>query len=127
LPPILIRATEKDYHFPEVAIDATVLPNGDLLLEERRTFDYRNGPFTYAYFTVSDPLDRVRDFSITELVDGEVPVEPDPRSHDRRRRSAQWATRPTTGADMIFSEIHLCPINCPFCHALSAFIRPAGQ
>ena len=82
LPPILIRATEKDYHFPEVAIDATVLPNGDLLLEEHRTFDYRNGPFTYAYFTVSDPLDRVRDFSITELVDGrEVPVEPDYAFH----------------------------------------------
>jgi len=25
-----------------------VLPNGDLQLEETRTFDFRNGPFTYA-------------------------------------------------------------------------------
>ncbi len=82
LPPIVIRATEKDYHFPEVEIDATVLPNGDLLLEERRTFDFRNGPFTFAYFTVSDPLDHVRDFSIEEVVDGPgAPVEPDYASH----------------------------------------------
>jgi uncharacterized membrane protein YgcG len=82
LPPIVIRATEKDYHFPEVEIDATVLPNGDLLLEERRTFDFRNGPFTYAYFTVADAQDRVRGFSIAEVVDGrEVPVQPDYASH----------------------------------------------
>jgi hypothetical protein len=82
LPPIIIRATERDYHFPEVTIDAAVLPNGDLRLEERRTFDFRNGPFTYASFTVEDPQDRVRDFSIHELVDGrEVPVRPDSASH----------------------------------------------
>lgn len=82
LPPILIRATEKDYHFPEVAIDATVLPDGGLLLEERRTFDFRNGDFTYAYFNVADPDDHVRDFTIHELVDGrEVPVEPDHAFH----------------------------------------------
>jgi hypothetical protein len=48
LPPIISRAVEKDYDFPEVTIDATVLPNGDLQLEETRTFDFRNGPFTYA-------------------------------------------------------------------------------
>jgi uncharacterized membrane protein len=82
LPPILTHALEKEYHFPEVSIDATVRQNGDLVLEERRTFDFRNGPFTYAYFTVDDPYDRVRDFTITELVDGrEVPVEPDYATH----------------------------------------------
>lgn len=82
LPPILIHATEKDYHFPEVAIDATVLRNGDLVLQERRTFDFRNGDFTYAYYTVDDPRDHVRDFTIHELVDGrEVPVEPDWATH----------------------------------------------
>ena len=71
LPPIIIHATEKAYHFPEVAIDATVLPNGDLVLEEARTFDFRNGPFTYAYFNVEDPDDHVRDFTISErLADG---------------------------------------------------------
>jgi len=94
LPPIVIRATEKDYHFPEVRIDATVLPNGDLLLEEQRTFDFRNGPFTYAYYTVEDPLDHVRDFSITELVDGrEIPVEPDYASHSIvvEGFQAQWS------------------------------------
>jgi uncharacterized membrane protein YgcG len=83
LPPIISRAVEKDYDFPEVTIDATVLPNGDLQLEETRTFDFRNGPFTYAYFNVDDPNDRVRDFTISEkLEDGtEVPVEPDYASH----------------------------------------------
>ena len=62
LPPIITHAVEKDYDFPEVTIDATVLPNGDIRLEETRTFDFQNGPFTYAYFNVDDPLDRVRDF-----------------------------------------------------------------
>jgi hypothetical protein len=83
LPPIITRATVKDYHFPEVAIDATVLPNGDLVLEERRTFDFRNGPFTFAYFEVDDPYERVRDFEIAEIrADGsEVPVALDSASH----------------------------------------------
>ena len=94
LPPILIRATEKEYHFPEVSIDATVQPNGDLVLEERRTFDFRNGPFTYAYFTVDDPYDHVRDFSMAEIVDGdEVPVTPDYASHSivYDNFQAQWS------------------------------------
>ena len=58
-------------------------PNGDLLLEETRTFDFQNGPFTYAYFNVDDPLDRVRDFTIAEQLDddSEVPVTPDYASH----------------------------------------------
>ena len=83
LPPIIGHAVEKDYHFPEVAIDATVAPNGDLLLEETRTFDFQNGPFTYAYFNVDDPQDRVRDFTIAERLDDgtEVPVEPDSAGH----------------------------------------------
>src|SRR4029453_3738119 len=83
LPPIITHAVEKDYYFPEVDIDATVLPNGDLLLEETRTFDFQNGPFTYAYFNVDDPLDHVRDFAIAErLGDGtEVPVTPDDAYH----------------------------------------------
>lgn len=95
LPPILIAAFEKDYHFPEVAIDATVLPNGDLLLEEARTFDFRNGPFTYAYYNVSDPEDHVRDFTLSErLADGtEVPVEPDYAYHSivTDGFQAQWS------------------------------------
>jgi uncharacterized membrane protein YgcG len=83
LPPIITHAVEKDYHFPEVDIDATVLPNGDMMLEETRTFDFQNGPFTYAYFNVDDPLDHVRDFTIAEKLDDgtEVPVTPDYASH----------------------------------------------
>ena len=95
LPPIISRAVEKDYDFPEVTIDATVLPNGDLQLEETRTFDFRNGPFTYAYFNVDDPQDHVRDFTISEkLPDGtEVPVEPDYTTHSivTEGFQAQWS------------------------------------
>ncbi|MGH2636659.1 MAG: DUF2207 domain-containing protein, partial [Actinomycetota bacterium] len=95
LPPILIHATEKDYHFPEVEIDATVLPNGDLVLEETRTFDFQNGPFTYAYFNVDDPLDHVRDFEMGEVLDdgSEVPVEPDYAFHSVATNGfqAQWS------------------------------------
>jgi uncharacterized membrane protein len=78
--PFVIRYfVEKDYSFPEVTIDATVRPNGDLLLEERRTFDFHNGPFSNAYFQVDDPNDGVKDFSMAEVnTDGsETPVTPD--------------------------------------------------
>ena len=74
LPPIITHAVEKDYHFSEVEIDATVLPTGDMVLEETRTFDFQNGPFTYAYFNVDDPLDHVA------------------RLHDRRGRSRWWTS-----------------------------------
>ena len=53
LPPIITHAVEKDYHFPEVDIDATVLPNGDMMLEETRTFDFQNGPFRKSKVLVS--------------------------------------------------------------------------
>lgn len=95
LPPIINHAVQKEYHFPEVAIDARLLPTGDLVLEETRTFDFRNGPFTYAYFNVDDPLEHVRDFTITELrEDGtEVPVTPDYAYHSivTDGFQAQWS------------------------------------
>lgn len=83
LPPIIQHATEKDYHFREVRIDATILQNGDLVLEETRSFDFQNGPFTYAYFEVSDPQDHVRGFEMAEVRDDgtEVSVQPDYAAH----------------------------------------------
>ena len=94
LPPVIGRAVEKDYHFPEVVIDARLQPNGDLLLEERRTFDFRNGPFTYAYFNVDDPNDHVRDFTMAEVLDdgSERPVEPSYAYHSivTEGFQAQW-------------------------------------
>ena len=97
LPPLISHAVEKDYHFPEVTIDATVLPNGDLQLEETRTFDFQNGPFTYAYFNVDDPKDRVRDFRIAERLDDgtAVPVEPDSAGHSivTEGFQSQWSYR----------------------------------
>lgn len=95
LPPIISRATVKDYHFPEVVIDATVEPDGALVLRERRTFDFRNGPFTYAFFEVDDPLDHVRDFEMAEILeDGtRVPVTPDYAGHSivTNGFQAQWS------------------------------------
>src|SRR4051794_21373563 len=95
LPPVISHAVEKDYRFTEVAIDATVEPNGDLLLEERRTFDFRNGPYTYAYSNVADPVDHVRDFSIAEVLDDgtERAVQPTSSGHSivTGGFQAQWS------------------------------------
>lgn len=77
-PPLIMYLVEKNYSFPEVSIDAVVHPNGDLIFEEHRTFRFHNGPFTYAYYTIEDPGQRVRDFTMAEVTDGrEVPVVPD--------------------------------------------------
>lgn len=76
LPLVQHRYFDKSYHFSEVDIDAQVVYSGDVYFTERRTFDFRNGPFTYADYTIDDPLDRVRDFSVSEIVDGkEVPLD----------------------------------------------------
>ena len=73
---VLQRGAEKAYRFPEVRIDATVRPDGDLVLQERRTVEFRNGPFTYAYFDVNEPQSSIRDFRVSELTPaGEVPRE----------------------------------------------------
>ncbi|MGH2710143.1 MAG: DUF2207 domain-containing protein, partial [Actinomycetota bacterium] len=55
----------KDYRFPRVEIDATVRPDGSLVLDERRTFAFE-GDFSFAYFTVDWPPHLIQDFSISE-------------------------------------------------------------
>lgn len=58
--------TGKSYSFPEVHIDATVLPDGTLEIEERRTFDFR-GSFSFAFFTVEHRrFGDVVDFELSE-------------------------------------------------------------
>jgi Predicted membrane protein (DUF2207) len=59
------RAAEKSYDFPLVTIDATVDQNGSLRLVEQRTFDF-HGFFTYAYFDIDWPPDRIEDFLVLE-------------------------------------------------------------
>ena len=59
------REATKDYHFPQVLIDATVHPDGTLELDERRTFDFR-GDFTFATFTVDWPFELIEGFEVTE-------------------------------------------------------------
>lgn len=62
------RAGEKSFSFPEVTIDAQVLPDGTLALEERRTFDF-NGSFSFAFFTIDSthaPPENIVDFTVRE-------------------------------------------------------------
>ena len=92
--PILITTyVEKDYWFPSVDVDVRITPEGDALVEERRTYFFRNGPFSYAYYNVDDPEQRVSEFSISEVRDGrEVAVEPDyagPSAFDQFQ--AKWS------------------------------------
>jgi uncharacterized membrane protein YgcG len=55
----------KSYSLPEVRIEATVLPDGSIRLVEQRTFDFQ-GQFSFAFFTVAEPLEHVQDFEVTE-------------------------------------------------------------
>jgi hypothetical protein len=55
----------KSYSLPEVRIEATVLPDGSVRLVEHRTFDFQ-GQFSFAFFTVAEPLEHVQDFEVTE-------------------------------------------------------------
>jgi uncharacterized membrane protein YgcG len=56
---------DKSYSFPEVRIDATVLPDGSIRLVEQRTFDF-DGDFSFAFFTVDEVNDHVREFEVRE-------------------------------------------------------------
>jgi hypothetical protein len=59
------REPAKDYRFPRVSIDATVLPNGSLALHERRTFAF-TGDFSFAFFTIEWPPSQIEGFSVSE-------------------------------------------------------------
>ncbi len=65
IPLWLALAGNKSYEFPRVRIDATVRPDGSLNLVERRTFDF-DGEFSFAYFTVAWPFDRITGFRVAE-------------------------------------------------------------
>jgi hypothetical protein len=62
-------ASSKSYDFPRVRIDATVTPDGSLLLVERRTFQFR-GRFSNAEFTIAWPSDLVEGFTVSEAGEG---------------------------------------------------------
>ncbi|HVM12159.1 MAG TPA: DUF2207 domain-containing protein, partial [Actinomycetota bacterium] len=54
----------KDYSFPDVRIDATILPDGSLDLVERRTFRF-DGEFSVAFFSIEHPATLIQDFRVT--------------------------------------------------------------
>lgn len=63
--PIWAAFSAKSYDFPDVRIDATVRPDGSLVLVERRTFDF-DGEFSFAFFTVDWPPEQIEGFSVSE-------------------------------------------------------------
>ena len=58
-------AASKSYDFPRVRIDATVTPDGSLLLVERRTFEFR-GRFSNAEFAIDWPRDLIEGLTVSE-------------------------------------------------------------
>jgi uncharacterized membrane protein len=58
-------ASAKDYGFPLVEIDATVLPDGSLDLVERRTFEF-SGSFSEGFFTIDWPFARIQGFAVRD-------------------------------------------------------------
>lgn len=70
LPLWLTFAGGKSYDFPRVEVDATVRPDGSLDLVERRTFDF-DGDFSFAFFTIAWPPERIEGLTVTE---GGMPV-----------------------------------------------------
>lgn len=62
------ESQDKSYFFPEVRIDATVTQDGTIRLVERRTFEF-DGSFSFAFFTIDAPPERVVGFTVSE--DGE--------------------------------------------------------
>jgi uncharacterized membrane protein len=65
LPILLPILTAKSYEFPRVTIDATVRPDGSLDLVEQRTFAF-DGQFSFAFFTIDWPYDRIEGFTVSE-------------------------------------------------------------
>ena len=59
------REPSKDYRFPRVVIEATVRPDGSLVLDEHRTYDF-TGEFSSGYFTVDWPEALLEDFTVSE-------------------------------------------------------------
>jgi uncharacterized membrane protein len=62
--PAAARAAAKSYHFTEVEIDATILPDGSLELVENRTFDFE-GSFSSAFFTIDWDPSLIEGFQVT--------------------------------------------------------------
>lgn len=62
---VWLNVDEKSYSFPEVRIDATVLPDGSIRLVEHRTYEF-DGEFSFAFFTVAEPPANVLDFEVRE-------------------------------------------------------------
>ena len=59
-------AQEKSFTFPEVRIDATVLPDGSMDLVEHRTFLFTGGDFSVGTFGVDWPHDLVEGFAVRQ-------------------------------------------------------------
>jgi uncharacterized membrane protein YgcG len=59
-------AQAKSFSFPELRIDATVLPDGSMDLVEDRTFLFTGGEFSVGTFGIDWPHDLVENFGVTQ-------------------------------------------------------------
>jgi hypothetical protein len=59
-------AQEKSFTFPEVRIDATVLPDGSMDLVEHRTFLFTGGEFSVGTYGIDWPHDLVEGFGVQQ-------------------------------------------------------------
>src|SRR3954467_15943167 len=59
-------ARDKSFTFPEVAIDATVLPDGSMDLVEHRTFLFSGGEFSVGTYAIDWPHGLVESFAVRQ-------------------------------------------------------------
>jgi uncharacterized membrane protein YgcG len=88
------RAEAKAFTFPEVVVDATILPDGSMDLVEHRTFLFTGGTFTIGTFAIDWPHDLVRGFRVSQGGNPLVAVDLSPAD---AYRSEFVFPRPETG------------------------------
>ncbi|MGH2685000.1 MAG: DUF2207 domain-containing protein, partial [Actinomycetota bacterium] len=88
------REPAKDYRFPRVDIEATVRPDGSLVVDERRTYAFI-GEFSFGYFNVEHPPNGLKELMVSEngRVIPTVPVPIEGGSEIRWGFSARDETR----------------------------------
>ncbi len=114
------REPAKDYRFPRVTIDATVRPDGSLVIDERRTFAF-TGDFSYALFTIGWPLERIEEFSVSESGRA-VPVVPTARGSGSEATWSLQASNETKTFDIHYIARCAVDVSPDAAHLLWQFV-----
>src|SRR5437870_5829417 len=54
IPKVFPHLGQKYYDYPQVVVNAFVHPDGSMTVVERRTFDFQDGSFSYAYRDIDE-------------------------------------------------------------------------